>query len=372
MTDNGAAQGRRSAPRRVAQATGRFVFGDRRRIGLWLLPLFLITALLAAVVAGSLIVLVFNQRVARLEASTSQARGEVAAARDEVVAAVASAGAELEALIAGAREDLARTVPLTSTLEAGVYAVSAAGERGATEVGSAFVIFSDSRETFLATTVAVAPRPGAAVEVHLATGPVQAEVVNVDEAFGVAALRLGVGDLPSLAWRPVEEPLRVGAPVYAVGVAGLDAPTVAEGRIAAIAPAALVVTAPVNGYTSGGPLVDASGLVVGVTSLAYEPFGDVDGPDLYALPIRGLCVSLIRCTDADLGGRAPLAPAPEVAPAGVFRPGRPSPENASPAQPATQPAPPPPTAPAATESPTSPPTVPQPEATTPTPQPAAT
>jgi hypothetical protein len=60
------------------------VLGSRRRIGLWILPLFLIVGLLGAVLAGTLAVLYYEQEVRRLEGTTAAARAEVAAARDEV------------------------------------------------------------------------------------------------------------------------------------------------------------------------------------------------------------------------------------------------------------------------------------------------
>ena len=68
---------RRRRARAAARSAAAVTFGDRRRVGLWILPLFLVTALIGAVLAGGLAALYYAQRVGQLEDATSSARDQV-------------------------------------------------------------------------------------------------------------------------------------------------------------------------------------------------------------------------------------------------------------------------------------------------------
>lgn len=314
--------GGRSPLRRVARSSGGVLFGDQRRIGLWIFPLFLLVALLAAVLAGGLAVLYYGQQVDDLEDTTAAARAEVVRVRDEVVAAASEAQAQLDRSLAEARDALAQGQPIDSPAAAGVFAAGVDHAGGERRVASAFAVFSDADETFLATTYRLVATPGGGAvgraDVYLPSGPVSAEVVNVDAEHDLAALRIGVGQVPVLPWRPPAEALSRGDAVFLAAIAGVDAAAVVEGRLAAVSPAALVVSFPVNDFLSGGPLLDSAGAVVGVASTRYAPFGDVAGAASYAVPVRRLCAALVSCSPEDLAG-AEAGPA-EPVPAPIARP----------------------------------------------------
>ncbi len=280
--------------------------GSRRRIGLWILPLFLIVGLLGAVLAGTLAVLYYQQEVRRLEDTTAVAREEVAAAREEVGAAAAQARADIEAQVAGVSASLAASAPISAPNEAGIYAVAADHDRGEVRVGSAFTVYSDARETFLVTSYRlVATADGAAVQrarVFLpGPEPVEVAVHGYDRDLDLAVLVAAGGPLPVPPWRPAEEAVPLGDGVFAVGVAGADTPAAVEGAVAAVGPRALVADLPLNAFLAGAPVVDGAGRVVAVASLDYAPFGQVQGDLRYAVPIRLLCERLLRCSQADLG-----------------------------------------------------------------------
>lgn len=296
--------------------------GSNRRIGLWILPLFLVVGLLGAVLAGTLAVLYYGQQVRRLEDTTAVARAEVAAARDEVGAAAAQARADIEAQVEGVQTRLAAGAPITAPNEAGVYAVAADHARGEVRVGSAFTVYSDARETFLVTSYRlVATADGAALQRARVFIPgseaVEVVVHGYDRDLDLAVLVAAGGPLPVPPWRPPEEVVPLGDGVFAVGVAGSDTAAAVEGTVAGTGPRALVADLPLNGFLSGAPVVDGAGRVVAVASLDYAPFGQVQGELRYAVPIRLLCERLLQCSQADLGagglgpgGGSGAAPAP--------------------------------------------------------------
>lgn len=280
------------------------VLGNERRIGIWIVPLFLIVALLGATLAGSVAALYYGQQVRRLESTTANARAEVEQARQEITATASEAQETIDAQMRRAREELAQEPPIESPRDAGVFAVSADHAAGEVRVGSAFAIASEEGQTHLVTTYDLVQSGDQAVEavrVFLEGGPVPAVVHNYDRERDVATLRLGAGPLPVADWRPGDDPIRPGDPVYLAGVAGPGAPSVLEGRVAGLSNEALVPTIPVNSFLAGAPLVDASGRVVAMASVSYAPYGPVDGDPLYAVPLQGFCARAVDCTLVDRG-----------------------------------------------------------------------
>ena len=128
------------------------LLGSPRRLGLWILPLFLVTALLGATLAGALAVLYYGQRVAQLEAATAGGRAEVEAAVERVTATADEAEAAIAEEVLRLREALAGSPPVERLSDAGVYAVAASHAGGEVRVGSAFVVLTGRDETALVTT----------------------------------------------------------------------------------------------------------------------------------------------------------------------------------------------------------------------------
>ncbi len=290
---------------RGAAARGGRVFGNERRIGLWILPLFLITALLGATLLGGLAVLYYAQQVARLEATTARARANLDEAVRDVDRTAERARTAIDDEVREVRESLAQRSPITTPNASGVYAVSAEHPDGEVRVASAFTVFSTAVETFLVTDYALVETADEfavdAVQVFLPDQTVTVRVHNFDRERELAVLVARGGPLPVLPWRPADEPVRGGDVVFAVGIAGTDTPAVLQGRVAGVSDEAVVPNVPLNAFVAGGPLVDASGEVVAVASLSYAPFGDVAGDLTYAVPIRAVCERLLACTAADLG-----------------------------------------------------------------------
>jgi S1-C subfamily serine protease len=282
--------------------------GDERRLGLWILPLFLLTAAVSATLAGGLVVLYYSQQVSQLREETETARAQVEETAAGIQTTADEATGAIEDQVRRFREQLAQGLPVTSPNEIGVYAVSASHTNGAVRVGSTFVVFSDEQETFLVTTYGlVATDEGSAVgrvEVYIPGQTVAGRVHSFDRDLDLAIVVLSGGPLPVPEWRPPDEAVELGDAIYLAGIGGPDAPTVAEGRVAAASLDTIVPTFPVNSFTAGGPLLDVSARVVGIATLGYEPFGPSDGALRYAVPVRTLCRQLIRCTQSDTGAGA--------------------------------------------------------------------
>ena len=282
------------------------LFGDDRHIGLWIFPLFVMAALLGATTIGGLAVLYYAQQVRDLEETTAAARRQLDEAVEDVRTAADDAQEDIDKQVAEARDEFSRRSPVQVPADAGIYAVSAEHPDGSTRVASAFTVFSNEQETFLVTTYTVAALEDGealpAVNVFLPQQTVALRVHNVDVERDLAVLVADGGPLPVLQWRPVDEQVRRGDAIYAIGVAGPGTPTVVEGTVAGISETAIVPNVPLNSFLEGGPLIDASGHVVAVASQAYAPVGDVPGTLRDAPPIRLICERLIDCTSTDLGG----------------------------------------------------------------------
>lgn len=282
-----------------------YLFGSERRIGLWILPLFLVTALLGATLAGGLVLLYYSQQVREIRESTTNIRGQIDEAMAEVDARVAEALAAIDEKVGTAQEGLRQTSPIEKPDESGIYSVSATHEGGQRRVASGFTVFSDTRQSYLVTTYGVVATDDdhalERVQVALPRGSVEGTVHGFDRERDLAIVVLPASGLPVLDWRPSDETLRAGDTVFLVGVAGPGTASVVEGRLAAASSDALVPSLPVSSFTAGAPLVDSAGRVVGIAALGFRPFGDDEGSQTYAVPIRGLCVRLLRCTAADIG-----------------------------------------------------------------------
>lgn len=336
-------------PRGLERVRDLLLGGDRG-FGLWVLPMFLVCALIGATLSGALAVLYFGQQVNRLEAETRDARAAVEEARDEALAVRDEALAAIGSQVTQVEEALADNAPIEGPNEAGVYAVAASHANGERRVGSAFTIYSSRSETILITTYRlVATGDGFAVpgvEVLLSNRNTNARVHNFDRDLDVATLVIsGGGDLPVLDWRPAEEEISRGDRLYLAGLAGPGAGTVLQGTVGSVGNRSIVPNLPVNDLLAGGPLLDGKGRVVAMASLNYGPAGQAEGDLAYGVPIREICRELIQCAPGDdgaqqlrsEGGRGAM-PEPPREPEPPPPPPEPEPEPPAQEEPAADPA----------------------------------
>jgi hypothetical protein len=274
------------------------LFGDRDRLGWWLLPMFVAVGLAGAVLAGSLAVVFASQRVDRLTRETAGARADLVDANEEVRQVADEALEAIEAEVDAVRDEFGAELPYEDAAEAGVVHLvvdAADGERRA----SGFVVARDGDDAFVATTFSLAvdrSRPevplDVAVRVVTAAGETRGGVHSWQAERDLLLLRVPLRGVEPLPWRPAGEELTAGARVTGVGVTPALGAVRVGGTVAANDPLGLVTDLPPLHLLTGGPVVDGRGQVVAVGSTAYSPFG----ADPVAIPIRLLCEELLaRC-----------------------------------------------------------------------------
>lgn len=268
---------------------------------------------LAAALTGAVLYAYYESRLEKTERSITEfvenyteefdnARGQLQAERDAAIQQIEDTLDELEQFSAGG-ETLAS---LLEQVQPSVFFVETLDEVGAPSVGSAFVVFADSEQSFLLTSFqvvrAATAEPGPAVTLRKGELRIEAEVFTWDEGHDLALLAIDAGNTPALPF--VEDPSSVqpGDRVFAVSGLGAAGASVSQGTVADAAGNAVQHDAGIGAAHRGGPLLDADGRVIGVASRVYSPSGFDPLAVFFAPPIRTACETVIRCPD---GGAAP-------------------------------------------------------------------
>jgi S1-C subfamily serine protease len=193
-------------------------------------------------------------------------------------------------------------------VEASVWFVDTRTEDGSPSVGTAFVVFADGEQSFLltsyATVRAATQQPGPGIELRKGEEKLGAELVTWDEGRDLALVSVRRGNLPRLAWSTSDPTIDPGERVFAVSGLGSQGTSITQGLVSDLSGGGIQHDAPIGPSFQGGPLVNASGEVVGVASRVYGPFGF--GPDTvwYAPLIRSSCDKVLRCpNDAGATGQ---------------------------------------------------------------------
>jgi len=106
---------------------------------------------------------------------------------------------------------------------------------------------------------------------------VTGEVAGVDIEGDLAVLRVDTADVPAISWSPEQVSLSVGSPVFALANPAGRGLRVTFGLVSAVAQAfrgprgrritgSVEHTAPLNRGSSGGPIVDPSGALLGINT----------------------------------------------------------------------------------------------------------
>jgi S1-C subfamily serine protease len=107
------------------------------------------------------------------------------------------------------------------------------------------------------------------------------EVAGVDSDLDLAVIDVETGDAPALAWEPADDSPAIGSPVFALANPGGRGLRVTLGFVSSEGRSfrgprgrriqgAIEHTAPLPRGSSGGPLVDADGRLLGINSLRME------------------------------------------------------------------------------------------------------
>lgn len=209
---------------------------------------------------------------------------------------VKSAKAEIEEASGGAGSQTNQVTKLLEKVGPSIAQVSGSDAAGAPRTGSGFIVTSDDNESwvltnynFLAGTVSQKGQ----VRLRAGGGERQATVWSWDEGRDIALIILKVGKLPAIEW--AKDTPSVGSPIWAVGSApGKFGAAASSGYLLDVSDGGLLTDADVADHFTGGPLLDKSGKVLGVLSLAYAPQG-YPPSNGWAVPIRLSCQRVLRC-----------------------------------------------------------------------------
>jgi S1-C subfamily serine protease len=184
-----------------------------------------------------------------------------------------------------------------------VWFVATRAEDGSPSVGSAFVAFADGDESFLLTSFstvrASTKRPGPGIELRKGDEKLEGTLVTWEEGRDLALVSVKRGNLERLEWsdsNPVVDP---GERVFAVAGLGTQGTSFTQGLVSDVSATGIQHDAPVGMQFQGGPLINAEGQVVGISSRAYAPLGFAPDAVWYAAPIRLACDKVLRCPDGN-------------------------------------------------------------------------
>jgi putative serine protease PepD len=184
----------------------------------------------------------------------------------------------------GGSGDEAGVADLTEQVAPAVVRIVAARAPGGVDVvGSGFVYRDDGY--VITSARLLGPRPSVSVVLDDGT-ELEAEVIGVDPTSDVAVVKVDMGDLPT-AVLGVDTAVRVGDAAVAIGapVAFPGSPFVSVGVVSAVGQRidlghgsvlhGLIQTdVPVKATAPGGPLCDATGTVIGLSTSIASPDGD--------------------------------------------------------------------------------------------------
>jgi S1-C subfamily serine protease len=226
-----------------------------------------------------------------------RALDKIDTARDNAVGQVESQLAELQRFAASG-ETLSG---LLEKSQGSIYFVSTLDDAGQPSVGSAFVVFADSEQSFLLTSFhtvqssSTAPAP--AITLRKGKDETPAKLVSWDPPNDLALLSVQTPSLPALTWAATDPPVTIGDRVFVVSGLGTAGGSISQGFVAGVSSEGIQHDAPVGAAFQGGPILNSAGEVLGVASRSYSPLGFAPEAVFFGVPIRNSCAQVIRCPD---------------------------------------------------------------------------
>jgi S1-C subfamily serine protease len=199
-------------------------------------------------------------------------------------------------------DDTNAVAELPTLLGGSVWTVRTLDVNGQATVGSSFVVASDAESSLLLTSFdvvrAATAAPGPPVMIEPRGSQVEATVWSWDEEHDLALLRIDQPGLEPLAWADAEtNALAVGTRAYALSGLGGAGATVAPGVIVDQFDGGLRHDVDLDADHRGGPIVDASGAVIAVASMTYDPLQFAQQGGDFAPPVVTACTKLVSCSE---------------------------------------------------------------------------
>jgi len=185
-----------------------------------------------------------------------------------------------------------------------VFFVATVDSAGGPAVGSAFVVFADSQQSFLLTSfttvqaATVQPAPGIAIRKQ-GQDDVEATLFTWDEGRDLALLSVPIANLPALSWAAEDAPPKVGDRVFAISGLGSPGASITQGFIADVSSDGLQHDVAVGTQFQGAPIINSEGEVVAVASRTYSPLGFNPQGVYFAPFVRLSCDAVLRCPEGN-------------------------------------------------------------------------
>ncbi len=200
--------------------------------------------------------------------AVDDAIAEIDQERDDAIGQVQTQLDDLEKFAASG-ETLSQIVEKT---QASVWFVQTLDEAGAPSVGSAFVVFSDTEQSFLltsyATVRAATVKPAPQVTVRKGEETLTATLASWDRAQRPRAAQHRQAEPRGAAVGRHRPALSIGDRVFAESGLGAAGGSISQGFVAGVSAEGIQHDAPVGASFQGGPLLNSSGEVLGLAKPA--------------------------------------------------------------------------------------------------------
>ncbi|MEY2434119.1 MAG: serine protease Do [Acidimicrobiaceae bacterium] len=183
-----------------------------------------------------------------------------------------------------------------------VYFVSTLDQAGAPSVGTAFVVFADSQQSFLLTSFttiqAATQQPGPKVTLRKqGQDDIDATLFTWDPRLDIALLSINRASLPALNWIGADAPPKIGDRLFGISGLGSTGASITQGFVADVSADGVQHDVAVGAQFQGGPLLNSDGEVVGVASRTYSPLGFNPQAVYFAPLVRMACDSVLKCPE---------------------------------------------------------------------------
>jgi S1-C subfamily serine protease len=176
---------------------------------------------------------------------------------------------------------------------------------GQPSVGSAFAVASAPGQTLLLTSyttvLAATRKPGPDLFIRQGTTETKVNVWTWDERYDLALIILPTGGVPVLP--AAATPPTIGDRVYAASGLGSLGSSATDGIVTDVSASGIQHSAPIGTAFQGGPLLNAAGQVVAVSSRNYEPLNFASDAVWFAPFTQSACAKVLQCPSGNLGGQ---------------------------------------------------------------------
>jgi S1-C subfamily serine protease len=193
---------------------------------------------------------------------------------------------------------------LLSKAQPSVYFVTTVDQAGAPSVGTAFVVFADSQQSFLLTSYttiqAATVQPAPAITLRKqGQDDIEGRLFTWDQGRDLALLSVDRANLPALNWISADAPPKIGDRLFAISGLGSTGASITQGFVADVSADGLQHDVPIGTQFQGGPIINSDGEVVAVASRTYAPLQFNPQSVFFAPLVRLACDAVLRCPEGN-------------------------------------------------------------------------